>query len=111
MSRCKLESKKNIKIKRKYETILIDNKRKAEAKNLKTQHIQRYEKWTKFFRHNKILQDDQKKLYQEIENETINVKEIPTIEKLKTFLVNKKSYNKKAKWIENIKDTYKNNEP
>ena len=36
---------------------------------LKAQYIPRYEKWTKFFRYNKIFLDDQKIFYEEIDVE------------------------------------------
>ena len=55
------------------------------------------------------------KFYHKTGKQKINVKETPTIKELKSFWSNiwshKKSYNKKERWIENIKCTYKNYEP
>ena len=61
----------------------------------------------------KIFQDDQKILSRDRKGE-ITVKDTPMIEEVKSFWCyiwcHKKLYNKKARRIDNIKDTYKNTE-
>ena len=98
----KVKIKKPRKIKRKYEITSTDNikiiKEKLKPKiQLKTQRMRGWEKWAKFFRYNKIFQDDPKMIYREIENESINIKDIHTAtEELKSL---------KTRWIEKKKET------
>ena len=61
----KVKNRKARKIKRKYEITLIDkisiiNEKLEQKIQLKASCIQRYEKRTKFLRHNKIFQDNPK---------------------------------------------------
>ena len=114
----KMKTRKIRKIERKNEITSFDKipiiKEKPKQK-IKVLRIRRFRNLTKFFRREVIFQNNPLKFYWEIGRETINIKKTHTIEELKSFSGNtwnhKKSSNKKEKWIENIKVTYKNNEP
>ena len=106
-------------IKRKYEITSIDKIRTIKEKlkqeiHLKAQHMSRYERPIKLFKPNKIFQDNSKIFYREIGKEIMNAKQTLSSEVLKTFwdiVWSYKLYNKKARWIENVKGSYQNIEP
>ena len=79
---------------------------------LKAHRIRRYEKRTKFFRQNKLFKDDPKRLYREIDKQTIEVNDIPSENEIKNFWSsiwsNDKGFNADAEWINKVAEKYKN---
>ena len=63
---------------------------------VKAQRLRRYEKRSKFFRHNNIFETDAKKFYREINKSSISVKKIPSEAEVQEFWSeiwrNEKSY-------------------
>ena len=102
-------TRKARKLKRKHKIKRIEDipgikeelKQKMQAK---AQRLRRFEKRSKFYRQNKIFENDAKKFYRELGKSQIEVKEIPTKENVENFWKgiwgNDKTYNKDASWIE-----------
>ena len=72
--------------------------------SLKSQRLRRYEKRVKFYRQNRIFKTDAKKLYREIGNQTIEVKNPPNMKDVenfwKTVWCGDKEFNENALWLE-----------
>ena len=111
------KTRKARKIYRKHEILSIDTiliiKEKLKQKILtKGPSYPKIKKWTKFFWHNKIFQVDPPKILSWIRKRDNKSKENPTKNWRHFGILNGaiRNHNKKARLIENIKDTYKNKE-
>ena len=87
-------------------------KKKKQIMQLKAQRLRRYDKRSKFFRQNKVFNNDAKRFYREIGKNTISVDNPPEAEEVKDFWNNiwgeERSFNEEATWIkreeERVKD-------
>ena len=78
-------------------------KQKVQAK---AQRIRRYEKRSKFFRHNKLFKTDTKKFYRQLGKEQKKVDKVPPANEIEDFWKkiwnNEKKYNEEAEWIRDM---------
>ena len=102
-------TRKARKVKRKYTIKSIEDipQIKEELKQrmqAKSQRLRRFEKRSRFYRQNKIFENDARKFYRELGKSQIEVKEIPSKENVENFWKgiweDEKTHNKDASWIE-----------
>ena len=96
------------------DTSSLDNAKEKtkQIMQLKAQRLRRYDKRSKFFRQNKVFNNDAKRFYREIGKNTISVDNPPEAEEVKDFWNNiwgeERSFNEEATWIkreeERVKD-------
>uniref|UniRef100_A0A8C6P0Q3 Reverse transcriptase domain-containing protein n=1 Tax=Nothobranchius furzeri TaxID=105023 RepID=A0A8C6P0Q3_NOTFU len=85
-------------------TDIVEAKEKLKQQiQAKAQRIRRYEKRSKHFRHNHVFKVDPKKFYRELDKKQIEIKELPSLEKVEEFWSNvwekQKNHNETAQWI------------
>ncbi|XP_070411336.1 golgin subfamily A member 6-like protein 25 [Nothobranchius furzeri] len=70
-------------------TDIVEAKEKLKQQiQAKAQRIRRYEKRSKHFRHNNVFKVDPKKFYKELGKKQIEIKELPSLEKVEEFWSN-----------------------